>query len=516
MNRFLQSIGLIATLVALIYGVNYLYTSFQDISSLVLQIVGGITLIVVSVYLVLRISLGQNWAIKFGTQVYFGSGLIDSTKKLITEIEEKKISKDTLAEVVAHIVWRITRIGMVGLLIAGLPIWLLMQQNSLIKSQNKLFDYQNSKVTTQTLLDSVQTILAQQQTELLKSQDSSFKRQNQLLFDQNENISAQTVLFEDQNFLVRFQNTRIDSQISLMSFQNSLIDTQNYRLNLQNNLIEADRRSSLVFLMSNLLDKMDDEIKEQRKQLTLSPQDDSTQFYLSDPLIGRIIALSRAFKPYKILEGDTLQNKLVSPERGQLFIALMESNINSTTQRKIFPNANFEYAIIGRINLRFADLRFADLRLADLSGAVLGAADLSGAILSGAVLIDAVLIDAHLNVADLRSVDLSGADLRGVELIGADLDGAKLGHADLSFADLRGADLGDADLNGADLRGVDLSDAVLRGAKLNGADLSGAWGITTEQLSKSSSLYNSKGIESMKDSLIKIRPKIFEKPYWMK
>lgn len=60
------------------------------------------------------------------------------------------------------------------------------------------------------------------------------------------------LLFQQNQLLTR-QNEKLDDQ-------NIMFNTQNERINLQNNLLEADRRSSLVFLMSNLLDKMDDEI----------------------------------------------------------------------------------------------------------------------------------------------------------------------------------------------------------------------------------------------------------------
>lgn len=54
-------------------------------------------------------------------------------------------------------------------------------------------------------------------------------------------------------------------QAYLLSNQNQLLLNQNERIEIQNNLIEADRRSSLVFLMSNVLDRVDAEIALQRQ-----------------------------------------------------------------------------------------------------------------------------------------------------------------------------------------------------------------------------------------------------------
>jgi len=193
-----------------------------------------------------------------------------------------------------------------------------IQQNKLLKNQNGLFEVQNDYIAEE--LEKIN-----EQTELLKLQTDLFRTQN-------KNVEKQTDLFGEQNKLVCFQNNQIDTQIGLMGTQNSLlfgqnsrIDTQNYRINIQNNLIEADRRSSLIFLMSNILDRVNEEVKVQKLSVPYGIDNDSItilkdnfKFHLSNPLIGRIIALSRAFRPYKLLAGDTLSTELVSPERGQL------------------------------------------------------------------------------------------------------------------------------------------------------------------------------------------------------
>jgi hypothetical protein len=196
-----------------------------------------------------------------------------------------------------------------------------------------------------------------------------------------------------QTTLLYFQNQKID-------IQNELVTAQNIRLDQQTNLQEAGRRSSLVFLFSNIMDAIDRELKDSNdKQRKLSKQ-----------LIGRIIALSASLRPYRYLtEGDTLTSRLLSPERGQLLISLAESDLASVTYFDISRKANFEYA----------DLQGADLYSANLSGAHLSGADLSGAYLGG----------AYLGGAYLRGVNLSGAYLRGVNLSGADLAGANFEDA---------------------------------------------------------------------------------------
>ena len=61
------------------------------------------------------------------------------------------------------------------------------------------------------------------------------------------------ILTAFQGYLFLRQNEMIESQ-------NQKIEVQNDRINVQNNLMEAERRSNLMFLMSNILDKVDEEI----------------------------------------------------------------------------------------------------------------------------------------------------------------------------------------------------------------------------------------------------------------
>lgn len=295
--------------------------------------------------------------------------------------------------------------------------------------------------------------------------------------------------------------------IILIINQNRILNAQNEKINIQNNLLEAERRSSLVFLMSNILDKVVEEIREQKQQTKeqFGAVPDSISYQLSEPLIGRIVALSRAFRPYQPLQADLISDKLVSPERGQLFIALMYSNLDSNTQRSIASSGDFSNATIGNIDLRNAHLNRARFSGADFSDMNFKSLSLSNAALSwealffgtpsakelkdipsvafgkrnGADLSDADLSYADLRLVDLRGADLNRADLREAEIFSADLRGADLKNANLRNADLRFSLFSDeiryADLRGADLREVEIFNAKLSGAKLSGANLSGGY-----------------------------------------
>ena len=226
------------------------------------------------------------------------------------------------------------------------------------------------------------------------------------------------------------------NQNKLLTQQNDLLVQQNTRLVQQTYLQEAERRSALILLMGNLLDALDNELKDDIGQpgvRDLSPQ-----------LIGRIIALSSGLKPYRYLDNDSLIQKEISPERGQLLLSIISSEIDNGSLRRIFQSADFSFAelesaslageFLEGINLREADLSKANLNGARLQGADLDKADLSGAILAGAD-----LRKANLSETDLRETYIMDVDFRGASLYGADLRGVDLTNSDLRRSFLREA-----------------------------------------------------------------------------
>ncbi len=254
--------------------------------------------------------------------------------------------------------------------------------------------------------------------------------------------------------------------------QNELFKTQtqkqNKRILEMSELVESARKSNLAFLMSNILDKVDDELRSTPNRI------------LSDSTIERITALNNSlFKPYRYFEGDSLSKKELSPERGQLLLALCLMKIDSSSFAKIklgapFSGADLSGADLKGADLSGADLRDADLKDADLSGANLSRADLRGAILWGANLNMANLSGADLKRSDLRWAELKGADLKFANLDGANLTSAQLIKADLRGATIRWAEAGGAMFNEANLTGVDLVRTGLTKVNLSGANLSEA------------------------------------------
>lgn len=254
--------------------------------------------------------------------------------------------------------------------------------------------------------------------------------------------------------------------------QNGLFEMQtreqNQRIREQSELIESIRRSSLVVLMNDILDKVDDDLK------------NNPGGTLSDKTIASIVeAFNYSFESYRYWQGDSLSEKKLSPEKGQLLLALCTKKIDSSSFNKIKLNAHFSGADIRKGDLRGVDLSGADLKDADLSGA-----DLSGASLKGADLRKANLRGAHVNKANLVGADLRRSVLSWAELNGALLDSANLNGADLTNAQLRNADLRKATLRAAKLDGALLIEANLEGGNLSDASLMKA-NLTRANLTKS-------------------------------
>lgn len=291
---------------------------------------------------------------------------------------------------------------------------LLFNQNKLFENQNALFQYQNERVKEQTDLASAQKELTEKELLLIE-------RQLKYLKEQNEKIDVQTDLFGNQNELIAFQNTRIDSQLVLFNAQNEKIEQQTF-------LIESQRRNALIFELGNVLDAIKEETDFGKKK------------EISDQLIGRISALSRSFKPYRYLRGNSLSKEL-SPERAQLLIALLESDLNSTVLDKIYAKSDFTKS--------------------DLEGAKLSKSYLTKIDLSYSSLINANLSEANLNQANLFSCDLSNADFFLSSMVGTNLYSVKANKAHFSDADLRYATLVSADFKGAVMRSTKLDSATV-------------------------------------------------------
>lgn len=280
----------------------------------------------------------------------------------------------------------------------------------------------------------------------------------------------------------------IYNQNKLLTQQNALLERQNVRIDQQTYLQEADRRGSLIFLMGNLLDAMDKELKSDGGQpgvRDISPQ-----------LIGRVIALSKSLRPYRYLNGDSLVSRELSPERGQLLLSIVASQLDNGSIRRIFQAADFSYADMKGAILSGEYMAGINLLGADLTGAVLDETDLSNANLSNADLKDAIfarakLQDARLRESNLQNAYFESADLRDANCYGAHLHGAKFNGADLRNTHFSRADLNRADLSGAKLARASFDGAVLDSLVVNEMD----W-LTRENRLDKDSIQGFEGIKN--------------------
>lgn len=84
------------------------------------------------------------------SNIFLGSELKDGAYQFYIELPNP--SKKSTANLFSLILYRLTRIGMWGILVTLIPIILIAQQNLLFRNQNKLFEIQNSKIDIQTNL----------------------------------------------------------------------------------------------------------------------------------------------------------------------------------------------------------------------------------------------------------------------------------------------------------------------------------------------------------------------------
>jgi uncharacterized protein YjbI with pentapeptide repeats len=296
----------------------------------------------------------------------------------------------------------------------------------------------------------------------------------------------------------------------LLFHQNQLLQKQNEKIDRQIQLEEASRRSSLNFLLANVLEKMDNELKEadwRRKPRLLSPQ-----------VIGRIASLSQSYKPYRFMDGDTMIVEALSPERGNLLLAIVNSNLDLSTLDRLFEKTTFQSASLDGAVLDSSYLQKANLVRSNLKGANLHHARLNHANLVGVKLNEANLKNADLSDAMLVGSNLAGANLSSARLERTNLLKARLTEADLTAASMKGANLSGASLekvsfSRANLAGAFFTGAVLTDADFTGADLSGAQLNSLEQLHASRSLYKIKGIpDTVLHDLKRQKPTLFENP----
>lgn len=338
------------------------------------------------------------WFAKLGTTIFIGLRLKQSILNALNEFKEnKELSKETMADLAASVIWRFTRIGIIALFISVLPSLLLWRQN---------------------------------------------------------------ILFNRQNAKIEIQNKRIEQQT---------------------HLAEGSRRSTQMFIMGEVLSDINKELKEIKNK---QEEDYTTEVKLSKVLKSRIISLSRAMKPYKYLdiENDTLTMPS-SPERGQLLIVLIESDVDLETSEEyrnvsgsFISRSDFSYAELQHLNIAFKNLNNLKLSFANLSRSVINDVNFKNTDFSNTKMILTDFTDTELDMSNFKqstinfssfiscsmnNIDFSSANLDNTSFYKSDLKHSTFQNTNLKNANFENADLSDAEFNGADLTGVNLKGATL-------------------------------------------------------
>jgi hypothetical protein len=199
----------------------------------------------------------------------------------------------------------------------------------------------------------------------------------------------------------------------LLLNQNALLLDQNKKIDKQNDIADAQKRSAFVTEMFSIL-----------QEVAKTPHPNGE---LPKELVARILVLTISAVPYRYLSraGPSEESVVLSPERGQLLLALARMNVKLSS----LEEAGVEFDS--------SDLRGLDLSLVDFSEMTLTGCDFSFSSLKEARFVKAELLLPHFNKATLLGVDFSGAKLQIVNFNDAQFLGTKFDGAFLSTVEFK-------------------------------------------------------------------------------
>lgn len=294
---------------------------------------------------------GLGW---FGAGVFLGKRFKKSLVQLLTEIPQKNVTRETLASVTAHALWRFTRITLFGLLIAVIPAAILIFQTLLMRSQNKMI---------------------KRQSDIMQLQNDLVSQQNQLIGLQlkQDDINTQKSLFAGE------VNT---SKRYLQSLSNRSIDEQAAQ-DIGKRLGEISRKITAYELSPNGVGSLSPERGELMEAFIAATK--------RLPNLERFAHLAYGEAPF--YQAD-LEKAI-----------LVDANLRGA----MLNEANLAEANLRGANLENTQLNNAILDKAPVTNARLFAANLSNASAKGTLFNASELRNTNLSAADL-----TGADLRGV------------------------------------------------------------------------------------------------------
>lgn len=255
---------------------------------------------------------------------------------------------------------------------------------------------------------------------------------------------------------------------------------QNTKIHELTEITESLRKNNQVYLMSNVLNQVEEE-------LDIKPNGP-----LSDAIIARIASLSHSFKPYRIIQGDSLTKQKLSPERAQLLISLALMGIDSNSFAKIKQLSTFSYSDLrsvtlkdvdlSGINLEYADLSYSNLfnvnmRESNLKSVTMSASTIKECDFSYSEFNSSTIINSYISYSSLNNCVFNGSVLCYTNISHCTMDKstfdvANISHGKFISNSMKETDLARSNLQFATFHKINLTNGRLIKANLTGAQLS--------------------------------------------
>jgi uncharacterized protein YjbI with pentapeptide repeats len=297
------------------------------------------------------VARGIGW---LGAGIFLGKRFKKSLIQLFTEIPQKNVTHETLANVTAHALWRFTRVTLFGLLIAVIPAAILIFQTLLMRSQNRMI---------------------QRQSEIMDLQNDLVSQQNQLIG-------------------LQLKQDDINTQKSL--FAGEVNTSKRYLQNLSNRGIDEQAAQDVGKRLG--------EVSRKINAYELSPDGKGSLSPERGELLEAFIAATKRL-PNLERFAHLVYGEAPFYQADLEKAILVDANLRGA----ILNEANLTEA-----NLRGADLENAQLNNAILDKAPITNASLFATNLSNASAKGTLFNASDLRNANFSAADLSGADLRGV------------------------------------------------------------------------------------------------------
>jgi len=171
MKRVINSIIFFAIILIMIFAIKYVLDYRNEFFRDILAIIGIVLLFLIILFLIFQFE---------NTKRIFGGIFFGDLKKTIEIFlgELPKPQNKTIASLSSQLIYRFTRLGVIGLIISFIPIWLLYNQNKILTKQNLTIENQSKLMEKQSSILEIQNDRIYQQNLL---QEAS--RRNNLQFE---------------------------------------------------------------------------------------------------------------------------------------------------------------------------------------------------------------------------------------------------------------------------------------------------------------------------------------------